>query len=123
MPDRLPTLVLLVAFWVPPAAFGWAAAEFAHRKSASVRTASAYTALATFVAGWTAAWFLFHRTRIPPYIPGASVDPTYAPPDVVERLAAVTLALILPGSALACILAFRHRRRALRRASPSSASA
>jgi hypothetical protein len=30
MPDRLPTLVLLVGVWVPPAAFGCSAAALVH---------------------------------------------------------------------------------------------
>lgn len=114
--------MLLVGFWVPPAAFGWAAAEFAHRSATRLRTAGLYAALATFVVGWSAAWFLLHRTRIPPYIKGAAVDPTYAPPEVVAKLAVVTLALILPGSAVACFLAFRGRARTLRPASQSHAS-
>lgn len=119
MPDRLPTLVLLVGFWIPPAAFGWAAAEFAHRSAARVRAARTYPMLMAFVLAWSAAWFLFHLSRIPPYIPGASEDPTYAPPKVVAGLAVVTTALVLPGSAIACVLAFRRRRRMLGRpASP-----
>ena len=35
-----------------------------------------------------------------------------SPPQAVAGLAVVTSALVLPGSALACILAFRRRRRA-----------
>lgn len=114
MPDRLPSLVLLVGFWVPPAVFGLAAAEYFRRGAARVRTAPMYVALTVFVLAWSAAWFLFHLTRIPPYIPGAlPQDPTYAPPDVVAGLAVVTSALVLPGSAIACFLAFHRRWRSL----------
>jgi len=43
---------------------------------------------------------------MPPYIPGASIDPTFAPPRAVAGLAIVAGALVLPGSAIACALAF-----------------
>ena len=71
--------------------------------------------LAVFVLAYAAAWFLFNLGRMPPYIPGASTDPTYAPPKAVAGLAVVASALVLPGSALACVLAFRIRARALKR--------
>jgi hypothetical protein len=71
--------------------------------------------LATFVLGYAAAWFLFNLGRMPPYIPGASDDPTFAPPKAVAGLAVVASALVLPASTLACVLAFRICRRALRR--------
>jgi hypothetical protein len=115
IPDRLPSLVLLVGFWIPPAAIGWAAAEFFYRSAARVRAALPYALLTTFVLGWSAAWFLFQLNRMPPYIPGSSKDPTFAPPKAVAGLAIVAGALVLPGSAIACLLAFRRRRRALRR--------
>jgi len=70
-----------------------------------------YAALAAMVVGWAAVWFLFNLGRMPPYIPGATRDPTYAPPKAVAGLAVVSGALVLPGSALACALAFRCRRR------------
>lgn len=123
MPDRLPSLVLLVGFWVPAAAAGWTAAGFAHRSATRIRPALLYTVLTTFVLAWAAAWFLFHLTRIPPYIPGASADPHYAPPNVVAGLAVVASALVLPGSAIACVIAFRSRRRSLMRASTGRVSA
>ena len=112
MPDRLPSLVLLVGFWIPAAMAGRAAAEFARRSTTRVRPALIYTALATFVLVWSAAWFLFQLDRMPPYIPGATQDPTYAPPEAVAGLAVVATALVLPGSTIACVLAFRSRGRA-----------
>ena len=123
IPDRLPSLVLLVGFWVPPAVIGWAAAEFFHRSADRVRAALPYALLTTFVLGWSAAWFLFQLSRMPPYIPRSSEDPTFAPPKAVAGLAVVASALVLPGSAIACVLAFRGRRRALRRSTAARASA
>ena len=119
VPDRLPSLIVLIGFWIPPAVAGWVAAGFLQR---STRRAL-YTLLATSVVGYAALWFLFNLGRMPPYIPGASTDPTFAPPGAVVALAVVASALILPGSALACWLAFRHRGRMLRHMSTSSASA
>lgn len=115
LPDRLPSLVLLVGFWIPPAVVGHAAADLVHRSTTRVRPALIYTVLATFVLGWSAAWFLFHLSRMPPYVPGATQDPTYAPPEAVAGLAVVASALVLPGSAIACWLAFRSRARRVAR--------
>lgn len=123
MPDRLPSLVLLVGFWIPPAAVGWAAAAFTHRSVARLRPALTYAALSFLVLAWSGAWFLFHLTRMPPYIPGASHDPSYAPPEAVAGLALVASALVLPGSALACWIAFRSRKRSLLRAPAARLSA
>jgi hypothetical protein len=114
IPDRLPSLVLLVGFWIPPAVIGWAAAGFFHRSAIRVRAALPYALLATFILGWSAAWFLFQLSRMPPYIPGSSEDPTFAPPKAIAGLAVVASALVLPVSALACVLAFRWHRQALR---------
>ncbi|HKO36718.1 MAG TPA: hypothetical protein VJV21_09580 [Pyrinomonadaceae bacterium] len=75
------------------------------------RAAVTYAVLATFVLGYAAAWFFFNLNAIPPYLPGATQDPTYAPPEAVTGLAVVTCALILPGIAIACLLAFRIARR------------
>jgi len=119
MPDRLPSLVLLVGFWVPPAVAGWTAAKVALQRSPHGGAGFTYTALATFVLAWSAAWFLFQVHRMPPYIPGATQDPTYAPPQAVAGLALVACALVLPGSAIASALAFRARARALRHTSAS----
>src|ERR1043166_135596 len=113
MPDRLLSLGLLVGFWIPPAAVGRAAAAFAHRSTARDRPALVYAGLTPFVLAWSLAWFLFQLGRMPPYIPGATHDPTYAPPEAVAGLAVVATALVLPGSAIACALAFRSRRRSL----------
>ena len=113
MPDRLPSLVLLVGFWIPPAAVGWAAAEFVRRSATRVRIASMYAGLATFALGWAAAWFLFQIHRMPPYIPGATMDPTHAPPQAVAGLAVVASALVLPVSVIACVMAFRIHARSL----------
>src|SRR5215204_2673205 len=123
MPDRLPSLIVLVGFWIPPAVAGWVAAGSLQRSIKRDRATVAYAALTTFVLGYAAAWFLFNLGRMPPYIPGASIDPTIAPPRAVAGLAVVASALVLPGSALASALAFRRRRRMLRRTSTPPASA
>ena len=111
LPDRLPSLIVLVGFWIPPALAGWLAAEFLRRSARRYHAAVTFAVLATFVLGYAAAWFLFNLGRMPPYIPGATTDPTVASPEAVAGLAVVTGALVLPGSALACALAFRLRRR------------
>jgi len=123
MPDRLPSLVLLVGFWVPAALAGRAAAGFAHRSAARVRPARLRAALTAFVLASTAAWFFINLYAMPPYIPGASDDPTYAPPEAVAALAVVASALVLPVSAIACWLAFRSRARSLERTTAGRASA
>jgi hypothetical protein len=109
IPDRLPSLIVLVGFWIPPAVAGWWAAGFHHRSSKRYRATVTFAVLATFVLAYTATWFFFNLGRMPPYIPGATTDPTFAPPKAVAGLAVVTSALVLPGSALACALAFRLR--------------
>ena len=96
MPDRLPSLVLLVGFWIPPALVGRAAADLVHRSTTRIRPALNYTLLTTFVLGWSAAWFLFNLSRMPPYLPGATQDPTYAPPEAVAGLAVVASARVGP---------------------------
>jgi biotin transporter BioY len=123
LPDRLPSLILLIGFWIPPAVAGWVAAEFLQRSTKRYRATVTFAVLATFVLGYAAAWFLFNLGRMPPYIPGASTDPRFAPPEAVVGLAVVTSALVLPGSALACALAFRRRRRMARRTPTSPGSA
>ncbi len=116
IPDRLPSLIVLAGFWIPPAVAGWVAAEFLQRSAKRYRATVTYAVLATFVLGYAAAWFRFNLGRMPPYIPGATIDPTFAPPEAVAGLAVVASVLVLPGSALACVLAFRSRGRLLRRA-------
>jgi len=123
LPDRLPSLVLLAGFWVPPAVVGWAAAEVVHRSITRWRAAPIYTVLGIFVVAWSAAWFFVNLGRMPPYIPGATRDPTYAPSRAVAGLLVVASAVVLPGSAIACVLAFRGRGRSLRRAAAGRASA
>ncbi len=115
LPDRLPSLILLVGFWIPPAVVGLVVADLVHRSTTRIRPALIYLGLAIFALGWSAAWFLFQLDRIPPYVPGATMDPRYAPPEAVAGLAVVASALVLPGSAIACILAFRIRGWWLRR--------
>src|SRR6185312_13496174 len=109
MPDRLPSLIVLVGFWIPPAGAGWVAAGAIHRSARRDGAKATVAVLAIFVLGYAGAWFLFNVGRMPPYIPGATTDPTFAPPEAVTGLAVVTSALVLPGSALACALAFRIR--------------
>ena len=89
---------------------GWLAAGFLQRSTRRARAIATYALLAIFVLAYAAAWFLFNLGRMPPYIPGASTDPTFAPPKAVAGLAVVAGALVLPGSALACVLAIRIRR-------------
>ena len=109
IPDRLPSLIVLVGFWIPPAVAGWVAAGFLHRSTN--RRPVIFAVLVIFVLGYAGAWFLFNLGRMPPYIPGATMDPMFAPPQAVKWLAIVTGVLVLPGSALACALAFRLRGR------------
>ena len=116
LPDRLPSLIVLAGFWIPPAVAGWVAAGSLQRSTKRSRATVTYAVLGTFVLGYAAAWFLFNLGRMPPYIPGASIDPTFAPPRAVAGLAVVASVLVLPGSAIACVLAFRSRGRKLRRA-------
>lgn len=111
LPDRLPSLVVLVGFWIVPAVAGWMAAEFLQRSARRYRPTLIFLVLAIFVVGYAAMWFLFNVGRMPPYIPGSTTDPTFAPPQAVANLAIFTSAFVLPGSALACALAFRLRRR------------
>ena len=111
MPDRLPSLIVLVGFWVPPAVAGWMAAARLQRPTTPDRVTATYAMLAIVVVVYAAAWFFFNLGRMPPYIPGAVMDPTIATPRAVRWLAVVACTLVLPGSALACVLAFRRRRR------------
>jgi len=115
IPDRLPSLIVLVGFWIPPAVAGWVAAGFVQRNGGRVRAIVIYVVLAIFVLAYAAAWFFFNLGRMPPYIPGATTDPTFAPPRAVAGLAIVASALVLPGSVIASVLAFRIRGWALRR--------
>ena len=115
IPDRFPSLVVLVGFWIPPAGVGLVAADLVHRMTTRLRPALIYTGLAIFSLGYAAAWFFFNLGRMPPYVPGATHDPTFTPPQAVAGLAVVASALVLPGSVLACVLAFRYGARWLRR--------
>jgi biotin transporter BioY len=114
LPDRLPSLIVLVGFWIPPAVAGWIAAGSFQRSTRRYRAVT-FAVLATFVLGYAAAWFVFNLGRMPPYIPGAVIDPTIASPKAIAGLAVVTSALVLPGSALACALGYRLRGRMPRR--------
>ena len=115
MPDRLPSLIVLVGFWIPPAVAGWMAARSLQRSTKRVRPTRTYALLSAFVLVYSAAWFLLNLAAMPPYIPGSSTDPTFRPPTAVAGLAVFTSVLVLPGSALACALAFRRRGRMLTR--------
>jgi hypothetical protein len=53
MPDRLPSLVLLVGFWIPPAVVGRAAADLVHRSTTRIRPAVIFGLLTTFVLMWS----------------------------------------------------------------------
>jgi hypothetical protein len=111
MPDRLPSLVVLAGFWIPPAAAGWMAAASLKRAAKRPGSGTTYAVLAAFVLSYSALWFLFNLALMPPYIPGASTDPTFRPPRAVAGLAIVASVVVLPGSAIACALAFRRRLR------------
>ena len=113
MPDRLPSLIYLVGCWVPPAVIGMAAAHFVQQSRTHIPAAMVYAGLTMVVMAWAATWFVFQLNRIPPYVPGATMDPTYAPPEAVTGLAVVAAALVLPVSLVACIFAFRRRVRTL----------
>ena len=123
IPDRLPSLIVLVGFWIPPAVAGWVAAGFFQRGTKRFRAVVSFTALAIFLLAYAATWFYFNLGRMPPYIPGATTDPTFAPPQAVKALAFFTFVLVLPGSALACALAFHLRRRTSGHTRPSLGSA
>ena len=114
MPDRLPSLIYLVGCWVPPVVIGIAAAHLVQQSRTQIRPALIYAALTMAVMAWAATWFLFQLNRIPPYVPGATLDPTFAPPEAVTGLAVVAVALVLPVSLVACMVAFRRRERTLR---------
>ena len=111
MPDRLPSFLVLVGFWVPPAMAGWALARSRRRKVRRAPTKVTCAVLATLLLAYAVGWFLFNLRAIPPYIPGATMDPTFVPPGAAGWLAVITGALVFPGSVLACILAFRARGR------------
>ena len=123
IPDRLPSLIVLVGFWIPPAVAGWMAAEYLRRSTKRYPATLTFAVLAIFVLGYAAAWFLFNLGRMPPYIPGSTMDPTYASPEAVKGLAVVASTLVLPGSALACLLAFRLHGRMIGRPTTSPWSA
>lgn len=109
MPDRLPSLILLAGFWIPPAAAGFVAAELTRaRPHAAARVA--IVALAGIVVTWAACWFVMNLYAMPPYVPGATLDPTVAAPEAVRGLAIRAGALVLPGSAIACAVAYRRPR-------------
>lgn len=118
MPDRLPSLILLLGCWIPPAVVGRVAADLVHRSTTRVPPALIYSLLTILVLGWSAVWFFFNLDRMPPYVPGATPDPTYAPPEAVMGLAVVATALVLPVSAIACALGFRSRGRSLETGQP-----
>ena len=107
LPDRLPSLIVLVFFWLPPAVIGLVVAELIKRSVTRVRSTVTFALLAALVLGYAAVWFVFNLGRMPPYIPGSTRDPTFAPPQAVAGLAVVASVLVLPGSALACALAYR----------------
>ena len=110
MPDRLPSLIVLVGFWIPPALAGWVTAGSRGRTVTRDRIVVTYAVLSVVVLAYAAAWYQFNVGRMPPYVPGATMDPTVATPGAVRWLAGFTAALVLPGSAIACALAYRWRQ-------------
>ena len=112
MPDRLPSLIVLIGFWVPPAALGWAVARSLQRSGRVSASRALVGTLGLAVIAYALAWYYFNSHRMPPYIPGAVDEPTVATPEASRNLAIFTAALIMPGSALACAIAFLHRLRA-----------
>src|SRR4051812_37745195 len=114
--------VFLVGFWIPPAVV-WAG-------GGRVRSSKHHSCPPRADVRWAD----HLRPRVvcglvslpaPPHaaVPGASHDPTYAPPEAVARLAVVATALVLPRSAIACVLAFRSRARSLRGTTAGRATA
>lgn len=103
IPDRLPSLILLVGAWIPPAAAGWAGAKITVRG----RPIVIYLGLALFALLWTWVWYHFQLDRIPPYLPGATEDPTHAPPEAVRALRYVAVLFVLPISAVASAVIYR----------------
>ena len=64
IPERLPSLIVLVGFWIPPAVAGWVAAAL-QRNTNGTRSRVTYVVLAIFVLGYAAAWFLLNLGRMP----------------------------------------------------------
>ena len=89
---------------------GWKAAAALQKGPKPDRSTRTFARLTTFVVAYAVIWFLFNLGRMPPYTPGATMDPAFASPQATAALAPLTAALILPGSALACALAIRRRR-------------
>ena len=48
LPDRLPSLLVLVGFWIPPAVAGWLAAGSLQRSTRRYRATVTFAVLATF---------------------------------------------------------------------------
>ena len=82
IPDRLPSLIVLVGFWIPPAVAGWVAAGLLQRGAGRVRAIVTYLVLAIFV-------LVYGRRGFSSTV--------------------VASALVLPGSVIASVLAFRIR--------------
>jgi len=112
MPDRLPSLVLLVGCWVPSMIAGRAAAALVRRHVGQIRPVWIHGGLTVFVAASSATWFVINLNAVPPYIPGATFDPTFVPPGATSALALVTAVVVLPVSAIACAVAYRAGIRA-----------
>jgi hypothetical protein len=55
MPDRLPSLIVLVGFWIPPAVAGWVVAGFLRRNVKRPSPRATAAALTTFVACYVGA--------------------------------------------------------------------
>ncbi len=107
MPDRLPSLVLLVGCWVPSMIAGRAAAALVRRHVGQIRPVLIHGGLTAFVAASSTTWFVINLNAVPPYIPGATLDPTFVPPGAASALALVTAVVVLPLSAIACAVSYR----------------
>ncbi len=109
LPERLPSPILLLGFWIPPALGGWALAAGIQRRSHQPRIWQRLLLLTLIAAACAGLWFLVNVGRMPPYIPGALPDPSVATPRAIGWLALMTAAIILPGSLIAGLATFRIR--------------
>jgi hypothetical protein len=113
MTSRILTLLLLFGFWLPPGVLGWWAAGRAPAKGG--RAVLTRFGLPVLVLAWVVAWFFLNAAFMPPYVSRGPHDPQDAPAMLAMAFAYSAVLIVLPGSALACWLAYRKRRRMLTR--------